>query len=280
MSMLGAVDLTEGIEQAWEAVLVFVPKLVGFLLIILIGYLVAKFLTRLLDGVLERVGFDRWVERGGVRAALERSKYDASDIVSRVVFWALLLFVLQLAFGVWGPNPVSDLIHDVIAYLPRLFVAILIIVIASAIAAGVREIVQASIGGLSYGSALATLASVAILAIGVFAALNQLQIAPAIVNGLFYALLAIVAGSAIIAIGGAGIGPMRRKWEEALARYDAERPRLQREAEGAGDRVRARADELKDQVRAEAEVHRPGSTATRPMPPPEAGPQGGPTLGG
>jgi hypothetical protein len=273
MSTLGEVDFSGGVERAWETVLVFVPKLVGFLIIILIGYVVAKFLTKLLNGVLERVGFDRWVERGGVQTALERSKYDASDIVSKIVFWTLMLFVLQLAFGVWGPNPVSDLIHDVIAYLPRLFVAIIIIVIASAIAAGVREIVQASIGGLSYGSALATLASVAILAIGVFAALNQLQIAPAIVNGLFYALLAIVAGSAIIAIGGAGIGPMRRKWEEALARYDAERPRLQREAEGAGGRVRDRAEELKDQAREEAEVRRPGSTATRPMPPPEVGRQ-------
>ncbi len=52
--------------------------------------------------------------------------------------------------------------------------------------------------------------------IGVFAALAQLQIAPDIVNGLFYALLAIVVGSAIVAIGGGGIAPMRQRLERWL----------------------------------------------------------------
>ena len=69
--------------------------------------------------------------------------------------------------------------------------------------------------------------------VGVFAALNQLQIAPAIVNGLFYAALAIVAGSAIIAIGGGGIAPMQQRWQRALQRYDEEKPRMQQQMQAA-----------------------------------------------
>jgi hypothetical protein len=88
-----------------------------------------------------------------------------------------MLFVLQLAFSVFAPNAISELIQGAISYLPNIFVAIVIIVVASAISAGVKEIVQASLGGLSYGRAVAVGASVTILGLGIFAALNQLRIA-------------------------------------------------------------------------------------------------------
>lgn len=240
MSVLATVRWSQGIQTAWTHVAAFVPKLVGFLVILLIGYFLAKAIEKILDRVLERVGFDRWVERGGVKAALERSRYDASDFLSRIVFYAIMLFVLQLAFGAFGPNPISDIIRGIIAFLPRVFVAIVIVVVASAIAAGVKDIVAAALGGLSYGRMLATLASVAIIAVGIFAALSQLEIATPIVNGLFYALLAIVAGSAIVAIGGSGIGPMRRVWDRALNRIEEEAPKIRAQAEGKSQQVRDR----------------------------------------
>ncbi len=240
MPISATISWSDGIQNAWNDIAAWVPKLVGFLIILVIGYFIAKVIARILDRVLERVGFDRWVERGGVRVALERSRYDASSLLAKIVFYAAMLFVLQLAFGVFGPNPISDIIQAVIGFLPRLFVAILIIVVASAIAAGVKDLLSAAMGGLSYGRMLATLASVAIIAIGIFAALSELQIATPIVNGLFYALLAIIAGSAIVAIGGSGIGPMRRVWERALSRVEEEAPRLRAQAaaaHGDDDRV-------------------------------------------
>ena len=235
MAIFGAIQWSDGVQNAWNDIAQWVPKFIGFLVILLIGYFVAKLISRILDRILERVGFDRWVERGGVRVALERSRYDASSLLAKIVFYAVMLFVLQLAFGVFGPNPISDIIHSVIGFLPRLFVAILIIVVASAIAAGVKDLLTAAMGGLSYGPMLATLASVAIVAIGIFAALSELQIATPIVNGLFYAVLAIVAGSAIVAIGGSGIGPMRRVWERALSRVEEEAPRVRAQAAAATD---------------------------------------------
>jgi hypothetical protein len=226
-----------------------VPQLLGFLAILIIGYFVAKAIAKVLDKVLERVGFDRAVERGGVKKALSRSQYDASSILSKLVFYTLFLFVLQMAFGVFGPNPISELITGVIAYLPKVFIAVVIVVVAAAVAAAVREIVDVALGGLSYGKMLGNVASVAVLAIGVFAALSELEIATAIVNGLFYAMLAIVAGSAIIAIGGGGIMPMRQQWEKTLSKVEQEAPRIKQQAQNTSSAdLKACAQERKQQM--------------------------------
>ena len=242
-------EFRDGLGDAWANIAEFLPKLIGFLLILIIGYFVVKAIAKIVDRVLERVGFDRAVERGGVGQALSKSRFDASDILGKVVFWALFLFVLQLAFGVFGPNPISDLIHGVIAYLPNIIVAIIIVVIGAAIAAAVKEIVEASLGGLSYGRGLAIGASVAILAVAVFAALDQLNVAPAIITGLFYAILAIVVGSAVVAIGGGGIPTMRRYWERTANRAESESTSIRQEAAGSKERIQQRAQERLDQAR-------------------------------
>lgn len=228
--MLAAIDWSGGFEDAWRDVAAFVPKLAAFLFVLLVGYVIAKALGRVTDRLLERTGFDRAVERGGIRTALARSRMDASDIVAKIVFYAAMLFVLTLGFGIFGQNPVSEMLTGVVAFLPKLIVAVLIVVVASAIAAAVKGIVGTMLGGLSYGRALATAAGASVLAIGVFAALNQVEVAPEIVNGLFYAMLAIIAGSAIIAIGGGGITPMQAEWKRALTRLHEEAPKVRREA--------------------------------------------------
>jgi len=252
MAILAQIDMDAALQQAWTNVATFVPKLVGFLIILIVGYFIAKVIAKILDKVLESVGFDRAVERGGIKQAMARSRYDASDLVSKLVYYALMLFVLQLAFGVFGPNPISDIIASIIAFLPKIFVAIVIVVIAAVIAAAAREIVNASLGGLSYGRMLANLAGGAILVVGIFAALNQLEIAPAIINGLFYAILAIIAGSAIVAIGGGGIMPMRRKWEQYLIRMEAEAPRIRQELQSTPTaNLNARAEQHREKARVE-----------------------------
>ncbi|HZB02917.1 MAG TPA: hypothetical protein VE737_01190 [Actinomycetota bacterium] len=228
--IVAQINVREGVESAWESVITFVPKLLAFLVILLVGILIAKVVERLLNAILERVGFDRLVERGGVKRALARSKFDASDILAKIVFYMLVLVTLQLAFGVFGPNPISNLLQGLIAFLPKLLVALLIIVITAAIATAVKSIVENTLGGLSYGRILAMVASVAIWVVGITAALNQIEIAPEIVNGLFYALLALVVGVAIVAIGGGGIQPMRERWQRALTKMDQEAPRIKQEA--------------------------------------------------
>jgi hypothetical protein len=244
-----AVNTKLGLQAAWANVLFFVPKVLLFIILLIAGHFIGKILCRALNSVLERVGFDRLVERGGIKRALARTKWDASDILGKVLYYFVMLFALQLAFGVFGPNPVSDMLNRVVAYLPNIFVAGIIIIVGGAIAAAVKQIIQAALGGLSYGRVLAVGASVAIWTVAAFAALNQLGIAPAIVNGLFYAMLAIIAGSAIVAIGGGGISPMRAQWERFLGRVAQEAPKARLEVAGASQRIA----EKKAQWKQEAE---------------------------
>jgi hypothetical protein len=226
-----AVQWSNGIEDAWSSVASFIPKLFGFLLVLVIGYFVVKAISKIADASLERVGFDKAVERGGIKQALSKSQYDASTIVSKIVFYALFLFVLQMAFGVFGTNPVSDMINGVVAYLPKVLAAILIVVIMSAVAAAAKVLISNMLGGLSYGNALANVAAGAITAVAVFMALSQLEIAPAIVNGLFYGLLALVVGSGIIAIGFGGVQPMQQVWQQSLDRINEEAPKMREAAQ-------------------------------------------------
>jgi len=241
-----AINIQQGLTDAWDSIVTFVPKLVGFLLILLIGYIVAKVLASVVDRLLERVGFDGWVERGSFGAALRRSSFDASDILAQLVFWTVFLIALQLAFGVFGPNPVSDLLHGLIAYLPRLFVAVVILVIASALAKVVTDLLKATLATVSGGEWIARAAGAAILIFGIFAALNELLIAPAIVNGLYYAILVAVVGAFIVAVGGGGVRTMQRYWERASSSVESKTDEIKRNADpdAAGMHARQAANDV------------------------------------
>jgi hypothetical protein len=217
-----SVDVQGGLSDMLRAFLLFLPKALLFVLILVVGFLLARVARGVVDKVLERIGFDRWVERGGIRAALARSKYDASDIVAKLVYYTILLFTLQLAFSVWGPNAVSDLIAGVVAWLPKAFVAIIIVVVAAAIASAVKDLVTGALGGLSYGRLLANVASYFILGLGVIAALNQIGVATTVTTPVLIAVLATIAGILIVGVGGGLVRPMQSRWEGWLDRAAAE----------------------------------------------------------
>ncbi|EEP74444.1 conserved hypothetical protein [Micromonospora sp. ATCC 39149] len=243
---VGQVDIGNALTDMWRSVLLFVPRAIAFIVILVVGWLIAKAVLKIVDAALERVGFDRAVERGGIRRALERTKYDASDILAKLAYYAVLLFTLQFAFGVWGPNAISDLIRGVVSWLPRAFIAIVIVVVAAAIANAVRDLVTGFLGGLSYGRVLADLTAVFILALGVIAALNQVGIATTVTTPVLIAVLATVAGILIVGVGGGLVRPMQNRWEGWLDRAAAEsralREHRQAETAGRGDVERRMAD--------------------------------------
>ncbi|MEH0973251.1 hypothetical protein V6U77_19200 [Micromonospora sp. CPCC 205546] len=230
------VDIGDAVADMWRSVLLFIPRAIAFIAILVVGWLIAKAVLKIVDTALERVGFDKAVERGGIKRALERTKYDASDILAKLAYYAVLLFTLQFAFGVWGPNAISDLISGVVAWLPRAFVAIVIVVVAAAIANAVRDLVTGALGGLAYGKILADLVAVFILALGVIAALNQVGIATTVTTPVLIAVLATVAGILIIGVGGGLVRPMQNRWEGWLNRMAEESRAVQehRRARDAG----------------------------------------------
>ncbi|GAB3840218.1 hypothetical protein GCM10029963_08470 [Micromonospora andamanensis] len=212
----------DAVGDTLRSILLFLPKALAFVAILVVGWLIAKAALKLVNRLLERVGFDRAVERGGIRRALARSRYDASDIVARLAYYGILLLTLYLAFGVWGPNPISDLIGGVIAWLPRAFVAIVIVVVAAAIASAVKDIISGALGGLSYGRLLATVASAFILGLGIIAALNQIGVATAVTTPVLIAVLATIGGILVVGVGGGLVRPMQSRWESWLARAEQE----------------------------------------------------------
>lgn len=248
--------MSNALNELWVALALYVPKIVMFLLILVIGWIVAKVLGKAVDKILERVGFDRAVERGGVRRALAQSQYDASSIVGKLVYYTLILFVLQLAFGVFGPNPISDLLTRVIAFIPSIVVAIVIVVVASAIAAGVRELIANTLGGLSYGRVLANVAAAFILGLGIIAALNQVGIATTVTLPVLVAVLATIGGILVVGVGGGLVKPMQARWEGYLGTMEEETQRIRTEADKAPSvKEQARQAKAKAEAQSGADTH-------------------------
>jgi hypothetical protein len=215
-------NLGDALADMWRSVLLFVPTALAFLVILLIGYVLARLVRAVVARGLQRIGFDRAVDRGGFGPALRGRHLEAGDLCSKIAFYAVMLFALQLAFGIWGPNAVSDLLNTVIAWLPRAFVAIVIVVVAAAVAHAVRDLINGALGGLPYGALLGRTASVLIVALGVIAALDQVRIATAVTQPVLIAVLATVAGVVVVGVGGGLIRPMQRRWEVWLDRAGAE----------------------------------------------------------
>jgi Mechanosensitive ion channel, conserved TM helix len=223
MSDILAVDIGDTVSNTVERSVNIGLKLLIFALILLVGWLISRALYRLADRLLDRVGFNRVAERSGLRRWT--GQYRPSDLVAKIVYYGLLLLTLQLAFGVFGPNPISDMINAVVAWLPMLIVACVIIVVAAAIASAVFDVIDNALSGLSYGRTLARSVQVLIIALGVIAALNQIGVATSVTLPVLITVLATLGGIAIVGIGGGLVRPMTQRWERALNRVEAESTR-------------------------------------------------------
>ncbi|QFZ17699.1 mechanosensitive ion channel family protein [Saccharothrix syringae] len=265
--LLVAQGIGDATGDALRSVVTFVPKLVGFLLVLLIGWVVARLLRTAVNKVLERVHFDRAVQRGGIGDALARSKFDASGLVAQIVYYAVLLIALQIAFGLFGSNPVSDLLTAIVAWLPRAIVAIVIVVVAAAVASAVRDLTGRALGGLSYGPVLGKVASWFIIGLGVIAALNQIGVATTVTTPILIAILATVGGILVVGVGGGLVRPMQQRWEGWLSRAEQEAPQARAHAEAY---QRGREDVQRTQAPAgqtQRVTETPAHAASMPTPP-------------
>nr|BFF19407.1 hypothetical protein GCM10025730_29280 [Promicromonospora thailandica] len=215
--MPNAVDWLEPITRALGAVASFIPKLLVFLVVFLIGYFIAKAIARFVGMILTRIGFNRVLERAGANRLLAGSGIEPISLLTKIIYYFILLITLQLALSAFGPtNPVSAIVNDIVAWLPSLLVAIIIVVIAGAIANAVKDLLMGTMSGVSYGPLVAKAVSFLIIALGVIAAVNQVGIGTTVTMPVLVAFLATVAGILIVGVGGALIGPMRSRVENFL----------------------------------------------------------------
>ena len=226
---LASVDFGGAVTDGFRNVATFVPKLIGFLLILVIGYIIAKAIAKIVDKLLEKAGFDKAVEKGGIKKALSKSSYDASDIVAKLVFFAIFIPVLSAAIGVLGIAALTAPLALFIALIPKIIVALILVVIGAALAGALKNLISNSLGGLSYGPGLATAAAALVMVLFVKAALDEVGIATNVTNAVLYTALAIVAGVTIVGVGGGLIKPMQQRWDGMLDKASEETQNIKRQ---------------------------------------------------
>lgn len=218
-----AIDWTSGLDTAWTSVASCVPKLLVFLVVLLIAWIVAKAVSKVVGAVLEKVGFDRLLDRAGLNQFLDKTSFTPIGLITKLLYYFILLIGLQLALSAFGPtNPVSQIVNDIVAWLPKAIVAIVIVVIAAAIANVVKELIGGALASVSYGKILTNIVGAFIVALGVIAALNQVGIGTTVTMPVLTAVLATVAGILIVGVDGGLIGPMRERWEGWLQQLAAD----------------------------------------------------------
>jgi hypothetical protein len=226
--VIGAVDISESLQQGIDDLIGFLPSLIGFLLILLVGYVVAKALQKVVAIALEKVGTDRALESGSAGTYVGRVMPEASpsSLIARVVFWFVLLGALSIAITSLGINALNDFLADVFTYLPNVVAAILIFVVAGAVAGWLGRAASRLMGDTPSGRLAATALPVLVMAIAVFMILNQLEIASDIVTITYAALMGAVALGMALAFGLGGRDVASRMLEDAYRRGQDERGRL------------------------------------------------------
>ena len=226
-----AVEISESLQRGIDDLIGFLPRLIGFLLIVLIGYLVAKALAKVVALSLEKLGTDRALSSGtsGEYVAKVAPDLSPSQLIGRVVFWFVLLGALSIAISALGIAALNDFLADVFSYLPNVVAAILIGVIAVAIAGLVARLVTRALGETPLGKLLATALPALVMAIAVFMILNQLRIATEIVTITYAAVMGALALGLALAFGLGGRDVASRMLEDAYRRGREERARIRTE---------------------------------------------------
>jgi hypothetical protein len=217
MMTVQSIDWQGSLTKSLDDVATFVPKLLAFLVILIIAIFLAKIISKLVGKLLAKVGFDKLLEKAGI-GSLTKGSIDPADIITKIVYYGLILIGLEIAVSAFGTgNPLSTEVHNIVAWLPKLVVGIVIVIIAGAVANAVKDLLASSVGHLSYGPLLTKIAGGVIVALGVIAALDQIGVATSVTGPVLIAVLATVGGILVVGFGGGLIGPAAKKWEGWLA---------------------------------------------------------------
>jgi hypothetical protein len=206
------------LTNALNDLLLFVPRLLGALLILLIGWLIAKAVEALVSRGLRAVRFNQVADRAEIDQFLDRAgvRLDPAAVVGKLAYWFLFLIFIGAAFNAFGLTQVNALINQIVAYLPNIVVALVVLLVGALLAQFVANLVRGASGTARLGDPglLAGLARAAVLAFAFLIALDQLNIGQAIVNTLFMAFVGMIALAGALAFGLGGREVASRMWED------------------------------------------------------------------
>jgi mechanosensitive ion channel-like protein len=188
-------------RDAFTMILSAIPRILAFIIIVAIGWFVSSLLAKGVTGLLRAIRFEELMQRSGLADFMSKmgTGVDSVGIVAGVVKWIVRVVVLLVAFDALGLPAVSDVMRQLLLWLPNLVVAIFVLFIGGIAARALGNIVRGATaeGGFSNPETLANIARTAVWAFAVVVAINQLGIATNLINTLFTGFV----GALAIALG-------------------------------------------------------------------------------
>ena len=210
-----------GISNAVNTFIAAIPQVVGALLIVIIGWIISSVLARIVTAALRRTSVDRlFAEHAGPVYGEQTSAFEPSVVAGEIVKWIIRLVFLVAAANVLGMPQVSQLLNEVLLWIPNLIVAAVILLVAPLLGRFVRGLIEVGAGqmGFTNGRLLGRIAEIAIIAFAVVIAIDQIGIAPNLVNTLFVGLVGALALAFGLAFGLGGrevASQLTQSWYEA-----------------------------------------------------------------
>jgi hypothetical protein len=230
----GAAIMTS-LTAALSMFLAAIPRVVGFLVILIIGWLIAGALAAAVAALLRAVRFNDLAGRAGLSGFVQNMgiRKDTAGVLADIVKWFVRLIVLVVAFDALGLPAVSVVLQQFLLWIPNLIVAVVILVIAGLAANALGDLVRGSTAqaGLSNPDVLATVVRVAVWSFGIVIAVNQIGIAQTLVNTLFMGFMGALALAAGLAFGLGGRDTAAQIVQSWYRQGREAKPKLQRAAE-------------------------------------------------
>lgn len=207
--------IVDPIREMLTKVMAYLPVLLGALVILIVGWLVAKAIQRIADWLLKTVRFDLMADKAGITEVLRKGnlKTSAREVISSLVYWLIMIMVLVMVVNALGLPRVSDILASLFAYIPRVIGALFVLVVAMFLANFVSGIVRTAAGNanLPKPEILAGISRWAILIFAVTISLGQLGIGTLLVTTTFNIILGGICLALALAFGLGG--------KDAAARY-------------------------------------------------------------
>lgn len=273
MLVYSAVKIGDSVQKGLDTFFAFIPRLIGFLLILLIGYIIARVVKGILIKVLQRVGVDRALHTGTAGSYVNKVAPDVkpSRTIGAIAFWFIFLGAISVAVAQLGIPALITFVAAITAYLPKVIAAILIFLVAGVIAAAVGGLVARTMGDTPTGKVVGSVVPVLVMAIATFMILNQLEIAPEIVTITYAALIGGVFLAMALAFGLGGRDVASRMLNDAYQKGQENKQQVKRDMEQGKERAQEEAQKVKE--KAEQKTRDGGNGQTEPIAP-ATGPSG------
>jgi len=234
-------DIAKSFQEATDGLFAFLPSILGALVILVIGFIVAKIVSGVIRKVLEKAGMDQKLQESQANDYVEKVLPGASPSngIARVVFWLIFVFFLFSAIGALKIPALTIFMNQVLSYLPNVIVAIVIFVLAALIAGAIAGSVAKVMGDTPTGKIVATIVPAIVMVIAMFMILEQLQIAPEIVRIAFAATMGALALGLALAFGLGGRGVAQQMLEDAYRKGQEQKDQVKKDI----DQGRARTEE-------------------------------------